>query len=276
LAQEANEENAEAAEETQSLADQETPEEVTEATENTEAAEVTEATEAAEVTEAAEATEATEVTEATEATEATEVTEATEAMEATEVTEAPEILDDTVSAENQFDVAVAASDPVVLAASPSCWIDSGKVSVSVQVASGTQTDDGMLYLFAVPTYVDSVDGQTPIASVAFSGSGSYQLQTDLNQDTTNSLLYSKFYVGVKNGSVYTALNSGSFITNPEVLASSNVARTDTASKKGIHMSLSIPTDLETLGIKQAYFNICFDDCFKFSDFDNNFRITRIV
>ena len=208
---------------------------------------------------AAEDTETTEDIEDAETTEKIESTGVTGITEATDVTETVEVLDNTVSVESQLDVAMIAQEPLVLASSPSCTIDYDKVSVSVQVASGDQTDDGMLYLFAVPTYVDSVDSQAPIASVAFSGSGTYQLQADLNHNTASSLLYSKFVVAVKSGGVYTALNTGSFIANPEVLASSSAARTNTASKKGIHMSMFIPTDLETLGIKQAFFNIYFDD-----------------
>lgn len=143
-----------------------------------------------------------------------------------------------------------------------CVIDpanTSKVSVGVRVSSGVQTDDGKLYLFAVPTYVDSISGQTPAASVQYSGSGEYQFSVNLNHNTASSLLYSKFYVGVKSGGKYTALTEGNYITNPEVIASSKVGRTETASKKGIHATLSIPTDLETLGIKHSYFNISFED-----------------
>ena len=177
-----------------------------------------------------------------------------ETVPETEETTAPteeELLEEVITDE--------AVEAVVLGGDPSCKIVSGKVSVSVQVSSGDQSDNGMLYLFAVPTYVDTLDGQTPVAFTQLLGAGSYQLAVDLNSNTAGSLLYSKFYVAIKSGGVYTALNSGSFITNPEVLASSSAARTKTASKKGIHMSLSIPTDLETLGIKQGYFNISLAD-----------------
>lgn len=151
---------------------------------------------------------------------------------------------------------------LVLEANPTCVIDTAnpsKVSVSVEIASGNQTDDSKLYLFAVPAYVDSVSGQNPVASATYAGSGEYEFSIDLNDNTATSLLYSKFYIGVKTGGEYVALNAGSFITNPELIASSKVARTKTASKKGIHMTLSIPTDIETLGIKQGYFNISFAD-----------------
>lgn len=143
-----------------------------------------------------------------------------------------------------------------------CVIDpsnTGKVSVSAQVTSNVKSDDARLYLFAVPTYVDSLSGQAPVTSTKFSGAGTYGFSVDLNNNTASSLLYSKFYVAVKSGGAYSALHTGSFITNPEAVAASKAARTEPASKKGIHMTLSIPTDLEELGIKHGYFNICLED-----------------
>ena len=139
-----------------------------------------------------------------------------------------------------------------------CVIDPNnpaQVSVQLQAAAGIASDDGMLYLFAVPTYVDSVAGQTPVASVSYTGGGTYSFSTSLNANTASSLLYSKFYVGVRSGGVYTAITGGNFITNPEVIAPSTQPRTQTASKKGIHISPAITTDLEDLNIKHGYFNL---------------------
>ena len=140
----------------------------------------------------------------------------------------------------------------------SCVIDPanpGAVTVQVQAAGGIGTDDGQLYLFALPTYVDSVAGQTPAASVAYTGAGSYTFTVALNDGTAASLLYSKFVVGVRAGGAYTALTGGNFITNPEALASSNLPRTQTASKKGLHIYPTIISDIEELNVKHGYFNL---------------------
>lgn len=141
----------------------------------------------------------------------------------------------------------------------SCLIESDQVSVSLDAASGISSSDDTLYLFAVPTYKDGISDETPIASVPYTGSGTYTLSAPLNDGTEGSLLYSKFYVGVNSSGKYEALTDGNYITNPEVLASSNTARTKTDSKKGIHIDFAIGTDLEDLGINYSFFNICYED-----------------
>ncbi len=157
-----------------------------------------------------------------------------------------------------FSIAVSAAETKSI----SCQInssDTNKVSVKVQTTSSVTASDGKLYLFAVPTYVDSLSGQKPIASVSYKGAGTYNFSAALKENTANSLLYSKFYVAVKSGSSYKAINSGSFITNPEVLADSNAARAETSSKKGVHIDFYAPTDLEDLGVKHTYFGIQYQD-----------------
>lgn len=137
--------------------------------------------------------------------------------------------------------------------------DKNTVSVRYRADAGVHTDDGKLYLFAVPTYVDTVAGQTPAAALSYHGSGSYEFSVALNPDTPNSLLYSKFYIGVLSGGSYTALTGGNYITNPQVLAASDAPRADTASKKGVHIDFYAPTDMEDIGIQHTYFGIFYQD-----------------
>ena len=76
-----------------------------------------------------------------------------------------------------------------------CVIDpanTGNVVFQIQADGGIATDDGMLHLFAVPTDVDSLDGQVPVASLAYQGSGHYTFTTALNNGSAASVLYSKF------------------------------------------------------------------------------------
>ena len=144
----------------------------------------------------------------------------------------------------------------------SCVISSEntkQVSVQLQAASGIASDDNTLYLFALPTYAGSLSGQTPVASIPYTGGGVYSFTTDLNANTSSSLLYSKFYVGVRSQGKYKSITDGNYITNPERIASSRLPRTQTASKKGIHISHAILTDVEELNIKQAFFNISLSD-----------------
>ena len=142
----------------------------------------------------------------------------------------------------------------------SCVIDPvnpSTVVVQAQVAGGIANEDGQLYLFAVPTYVDSIAGQTPVASLAYTGAGNYRFTVALNEGTAASLLYSKFIVGVRAGGAFTALTGGNFITNPEEIAASKAARVQTSSKKGIHIDFFVPTDMEDLNVKHSFFNISY-------------------
>ena len=145
------------------------------------------------------------------------------------------------------------------AAVSSCKItdDNSKVTVKVQAEADIPTDDAVFYLFALPTYVDTLDGQAPVASVPYSGAGEHIFTVELNNNTPQSLLYSKFVVAVKAYGVYTPVTGGNFITNPEVLASSDIPLTEVDSKKGIHMTYSMISDVEELGIDHGYMNVSF-------------------
>lgn len=152
-----------------------------------------------------------------------------------------------------------------------CVIDSehtDKVTVNVQIVSNISSDDGKLYLFAIPAYENSISGYTPVASADYAGSGACRFTVDLNNNTSSSLLYNKFYVGVKQSGTYTAVTEGHYITNPEAIAPSNVARTEAASKKGIHMTMSIPTELEEMGMDHSYFGIAFQDFISNTETEN--------
>jgi YHS domain-containing protein len=137
--------------------------------------------------------------------------------------------------------------------------DPGSVVVQLQAAGGIGTDDGQLYLFAVPTYVDSIAEQAPVAATAYTGGGNYSFRVPLGDGTAASLLYSKFYVGVRAGGVFTAITGGNFITNPEQIASSALPRTQVSSKKGLHISPTVPTDQEELNLSHGYYTLILSD-----------------
>ena len=143
-----------------------------------------------------------------------------------------------------------------------CVIDPNnkeKVSVSVQAPAGTNAEDGKLYLFAVPVYAEGISGYEPIAEMPFASGGNIVFSVDLNNNTEASLLYSKFYVAVKTAGTFCAITDAHYITNPELISASQAPRIRTASKKGIHMTMSIPTELEEMGIRHAFFPIVFKD-----------------
>ena len=143
-----------------------------------------------------------------------------------------------------------------------CLIDEAlceNVVITAEVSENIKTQDGKLYLFSIPTYVDSLVGKTPVASVSYGGAGTYRFTVALNLNTENSVLYSKFCVATKSGGTYQPLNSGNFITNPEVLSKPVTERLQTSSKKGVHIDFFIPTDMEDIGIEHTYFGIYYQD-----------------
>lgn len=142
--------------------------------------------------------------------------------------------------------------------------DQSRILVTVDVPGTLKADDGKLYLFALPTYVDDLKGQSPTITMNHTGAGSYQFAVDLNLNTEGSMLYSKFVVATKKNGTFIPINGGNFITNPEVLAKSNVARAVTSSKKGVHADFFVPTDMEDIGIEHTYFGIYYQDILSIS------------
>ena len=155
----------------------------------------------------------------------------------------------------------------------SCRIDEtdySRVLITADVPSSVTSGDGKLYLFVLPTYVDDLAGQLPALSVDRAGGERHQFAVELNLNTEASVLYSKFVVAVKKNGVYTPLNSGNFITNPEILAESNVPRTETSSKKGVHADFFVPTDMEDIGIEHTYFGINYQEILSLTPTDCGF------
>jgi|GEM_PF-3391772 len=115
----------------------------------------------------------------------------------------------------------------------SCQVTSSKteVGVSASVGGSLPSDDGKLYLFAVPSYATSLSGYSPVASAAYSSNVSFT--TNLNKGTSASVLQSKFYVARLSGGSYMAMSNGFYITNPEQAATNTAAAPTAATKKGL-------------------------------------------
>lgn len=137
----------------------------------------------------------------------------------------------------------------------SCRIDDGGQTVTVTAkASGTpSSDDGQYYLFAEPMYSGSLS--TPVASAAMGND--IRFTVDLKARQAGSHLNHHFTIAVKQGSAYVPVSGTSYITNPEAVATSTVARKVTASKKGLLVDPAKlgNSELKELGVKHAAYNI---------------------
>lgn len=123
-------------------------------------------------------------------------------------------------------------------------IDSCKISgkdVLVHAAN-TVSDGTEAYLFAVPSYVTSLKGYEPVASLAVK-SGDVTLSAPLMKGTASSLLQKKFYIAVKSGSSYKIASNAYYIQNPEASASNKEAfpTAKRGTKKGLKTQITTST-----------------------------------
>lgn len=111
----------------------------------------------------------------------------------------------------------------VYAASASVRILNQKsVQYTASLATIPASDDGIIYLYELPTYVDTVDvSMMPIAFAPVSQNVSFTF--DLNHKLPTTRLYSKFVLATKVGGVPVMVNVPQYITNPEALATHNRA-----------------------------------------------------
>lgn len=145
----------------------------------------------------------------------------------------------------------------------SCTIDGAdkeRVKVAISLEDGTQLPQ-KLYLFALPAYVDSLEGWTPVAEVeSREGEYAYVLETSLLQEGVGSHLSSRFVIAEEKEGTYVPLSDFAWITNPEVLSEEIPVRKALTgqggnSKKGLQVVNNILPDIGDLGVSHAFFNI---------------------
>lgn len=139
----------------------------------------------------------------------------------------------------------------------SCRIEESQVIVKGKLNHKFKTADEKLYLFEEPMYQKDITG-SPIADVK--KEDTFEFSVPLNNNTAQSKLYSKFFVGMKfrNGT-YQALSDGCFITNPEALAENQSSYPQARSKKGLLTDTVFGTDIEELGLSYTNVNIIMNE-----------------
>ncbi len=148
------------------------------------------------------------------------------------------------------DLSLSGSDSLASADITSCLITgSSNVTVTASVTGG-----GTYGLFVLePSESELSSSASPLAS--FSGSGTVTLTTSLNAGTSSSLLNEKLVIGQKQGSSYTMVSSGAYITNPEAIASNTRAFPTGATKKGLQVNTELEDDAADLGVNYSLVNI---------------------
>lgn len=142
----------------------------------------------------------------------------------------------------------------------SCQIEGSQVVVKGKLNQKFKTADDTLYLFEEPMYQKDITS-SPIAQVK--KEDSFTFSVPLNNNTAQSKLYSKFFVGIKfKDGTYQALSDGHFITNPEALAANQSAYPQAKSKKGLLTDTAFGTDIEELGLSYTNVNIIVNELFR--------------
>ena len=139
----------------------------------------------------------------------------------------------------------------------SCLIntETGKVDVTMSAEGLAVSDDGYYYLFEEKIYDNALKSDDYIieelkdVNVTFS--------VNLNYNTVNSRLFSKFVVAVKKDGEFLPISKPRFITNPEAIAKYSLSVSNTTSKKGLLVDPEKlrGSELDDLGVKYAAYNI---------------------
>ena len=139
----------------------------------------------------------------------------------------------------------------------SCRINpgTGKVEIKITTPGYAVSDDRYYYLFEEKIYDTALSGEDYI--IEEKKDTELTFSVNLNYNSANSRLFSKFVLAVKKNGEYVAISKPKFITNPEAIAKYNPSFPNTTSKKGLLVDpLKIRgSELDDLGVKHAAYNI---------------------
>ncbi len=144
----------------------------------------------------------------------------------------------------------------VTASIGSCLIGSGQNAVDISLSSTGDTTgtDGKIYIFALQPYESGIGTRTDYVSSANAGE-TVTVSVDLNKNTEQSRLNSRFVPAVYDGTSFTAVGTAHYITNPEAIATNKDAFKTPTSKKGLNVQLNMTKDAMELGVKHTAVNI---------------------
>lgn len=139
----------------------------------------------------------------------------------------------------------------------SCEIntETGKVDVTMSAEGLAISDDGYYYLFEEKAYDTALRSDEYI--IEQQKDVDLTFSVNLNYNSANSRLCSKFVVAVKKNGAFMPISQPGYITNPEAIAKYSPSFGNTTSKKGLLVDpekLRTP-ELDDLGVKHAAYNI---------------------
>ncbi len=111
-----------------------------------------------------------------------------------------------------------------------CNISGDSVNVTASMGAAEASSDNNYYLVGVKPYQNSISEGEVLGSAA--KKTNVMLSGPLCNGTTESHLYDKFYVCVKDGNGYKAVTDEAYITNPEAIAQFTTPNPKRSSKKG--------------------------------------------
>lgn len=141
-----------------------------------------------------------------------------------------------------------------------CVINGNNVVVTAAVPAGQPSDDGVLYLFALPTYATGLTG-SPVATAPMGQTATFT--TELKHKQADTKLYQKFAVAVKSGGTFVQISEAKYISNPEAVADHSMEYPSKVTKKGlqIYPPLMSSGEIEDLGIKHSTYDIAINRLF---------------
>ncbi len=139
----------------------------------------------------------------------------------------------------------------------SCTITADKSNVTINFSSSGDAagTDGQVYVFALKPYESEVGTVNMVGQAAAGASG--QVTVPLNLGTSQDRLYSKFVLGVFNGTSFETISEPHYITNPEAVAENTAPFKDPLTKKGLNIEIDMLSDAFDLGVKHVTTNIAF-------------------
>lgn len=172
--------------------------------------------------------------------------------------EAPEAETETETQEQDIYVELTEKNRDGFVKVESCEIQAGtgNFSLKASVEEKPVSDDDNFYLFEMKMYDTEFKPEGDYIASAEKDK-SFTLSAGVNENRSDTRLYSKFVVAVKLDGEYVALCEPQYITNPEALAAYTEAFPDSSSIKGIlvdPLKLS-GGELDDLNVKHAAYNI---------------------
>lgn len=139
----------------------------------------------------------------------------------------------------------------------SCLINTGtgKVDVTMSAEGLAISDDDYYYLFEEKTYDTALTSDDYIIEELKDVELTFSV--NLNYNSANSRLFSKFVVAVKKDGEFMPISKPRYITNPGAIAKYSLSVGNTASKKGLLVDPEKlrGSELDDLGVKHASYNI---------------------